>query len=223
MVFSERIIRVRSGIDRSSFAAKIGVSERTVERWERNESLPKANELIKIHELFGYDIHWLLTGEKHKEGGRSCPVEPEERRSGQISDFIQVPKAEAHLSAGGGSFVLSEQLSESYSFRRDWVSKVATSMNNILLMSIDGDSMCPTLQEGDMVMVDTGRIRPSSGKIYAFTPGDNLIQVKRLESRGNVIRVISDNRDVYDAYNLPYDQIRVIGEIIWFARELVKY
>jgi phage repressor protein C with HTH and peptisase S24 domain len=132
-----------------------------------------------------------------------------------------VPRAEARLSAGDGALVFSEDFAESYSFRRDWLHRVATSLDNVLLMAVLGDSMYPTIQEGDMVMVDRGRDYPHSGKIFAFTPGDDLIQIKRLESRGEKIRIISDNSSLYQPFDLPSDQIRIIGQVIWFARQLI--
>lgn len=135
--------------------------------------------------------------------------------------FFMVPRAEARLSAGDGALVLSEAFAESYAFRRDWLSRVATSADNVILMLVLGDSMYPTIQEGDMVMVDRGRDYPQSGKVFAFTPGDDIIQLKRLESRGDQLHIISDNSAIYQPFDLPSDQIRIIGQVIWFARQLV--
>jgi SOS-response transcriptional repressor LexA len=61
---------------------------------------------------------------------------------------------------------------------------------------------------------------PQSGKVFAFKPGDDIVQIKRLESRGEQIRII-DNSAIYQPFDLDYDQILIIGQVIWFARQLV--
>jgi len=60
---SKRIIKIRGNLDRETFGAKIGVSGRTVQRWELNNELPKGKETVKIAEEFGVNAHWLLTGQ----------------------------------------------------------------------------------------------------------------------------------------------------------------
>jgi len=63
---SERIIEIRGDLDREEFGAKIGVSDRTVQRWELEDALPKAPELNKISEIFHINVQWLVTGEGRK-------------------------------------------------------------------------------------------------------------------------------------------------------------
>ncbi|MBN1869224.1 MAG: helix-turn-helix domain-containing protein [Candidatus Omnitrophica bacterium] len=63
MSASSRIVKIRGNLDRDAFGAKIGVSGRTVQRWELNDELPKGKEVVKITEIFGVNAHWLLTGQ----------------------------------------------------------------------------------------------------------------------------------------------------------------
>ena len=76
--------------------------------------------------------------------------------------------AEAHLDAGGGAFVLSEKMKKRLAFRREWVSRIATGVKNLVLMQVRGDSMEPTIFSGDVVMVDKGRKRNHQGCIFAL-------------------------------------------------------
>jgi phage repressor protein C with HTH and peptisase S24 domain len=136
--------------------------------------------------------------------------------------FDFVPMAEACLNAGGGSVVMSEQLGEYYAFRKDWLSKVATSARNIILMTVEGESMTPTISDGDTVMIDMGRTRIKSGSIYALGIEDTII-VKRLEYLvSGTIRIISDNRQEYAPYEANPQNIRIIGEVIWCAKQFIK-
>jgi len=159
------------------------------------------------------------------------PVHPE--GSGD-EDFDFVPMAEAHLSAGGGAFVFSESFKDLYAFRKDWLKRIATGKNNLVLMRIIGDSMEPTIKDGDMVMIDRGRTRILSGMIYAIGVGDTInikraigvgdtINIKRIEAlSAETIRIISDNKADYPPYEKPVDQIRILGQVIWSARQYVR-
>jgi phage repressor protein C with HTH and peptisase S24 domain len=130
--------------------------------------------------------------------------------------------AETHLSAGGGAFVISEGFKDLYAFRKDWLRRIATATANLILMRIMGDSMEPTIKDGDMVMIDKGRTRILSGMIYAIGVNDT-INIKRVEAMsGGLVRIISDNREEYPSYEHPTDQIRILGQVVWFARQLVR-
>jgi phage repressor protein C with HTH and peptisase S24 domain len=134
------------------------------------------------------------------------------------SAYAYVPKANARLSAGGG-LVASEGFEpERYAFLRSWLSEVATSTANLVLMVVNGDSMEPTLLDGDMVLVDMGRKELLSDGIYAIGD-DDVAMVKRLQRSSNHIIVISDN-PIYKEYGMGLQELRIHGRVIWFARQL---
>ncbi|PKN67158.1 MAG: hypothetical protein CVU57_04195 [Deltaproteobacteria bacterium HGW-Deltaproteobacteria-15] len=135
--------------------------------------------------------------------------------------FDFVPMAEAHLAAGGGAFVLSEKFKEYYAFRKDWLRRIGTRPKRLVMMPIKGTSMQPTIMDGDVVMLDTGRRRIFDGQIYALGMGETIM-VKRLENLvGGRVRIIADNRTEFPPYEAEARDIRIIGQVIWFARELV--
>ena len=136
--------------------------------------------------------------------------------------FDFVPMAEAKLNAGGGQVVILEHYGELYAFRKDWLRQVATSAHNIVLMMVEGESMTPTISDGDTVMIDMGRTRIKSGSIFAIGIEDTII-IKRLEYLVNGrIRIISDNRQEYAPYEADSREIRIIGEVIWCAKQFIK-
>ena len=47
-------------VDQQTFADMVGVSKSTVSRWERGELMPYGTELIKMREVCGCSIDWLL-------------------------------------------------------------------------------------------------------------------------------------------------------------------
>jgi phage repressor protein C with HTH and peptisase S24 domain len=135
--------------------------------------------------------------------------------------FDYVPMAEATLSAGGGCFVLSEEMQGYYAFRKDWLSRVASSTKNLVLMRVQGRSMDPTIQDRDTVMIDTGRRDIKEGMIYALRT-DSTIMIKRLSFRiGGRVLIISDNRAEYDPYEADTKDLHVIGQVIFFCRSFI--
>lgn len=135
--------------------------------------------------------------------------------------FDYIPMAEAQLSAGGGCFVLSEDIEGYYAFRKTWLSRVASSAKNLVLMRVQGDSMSPTIQDGDTVMIDTGRLSIKEGMLYALRV-NSTIMIKRLSLRleGKVL-IISDNRSEYDPYEAEIKSVNIIGQVIFFSRTFV--
>jgi phage repressor protein C with HTH and peptisase S24 domain len=89
-------------------------------------------------------------------------------------------------------------------------------------MQVTGDSMAPTLLDGDTVLVDTSRRQPNPPGIFVLDDGIALV-AKRLEhiagSEPPEIRVISDNRR-YPEYSRTADEVHIVGRICWFGREM---
>ena len=57
-------VRKDSKLSQSDFAYRLGLSSPTViSRFERNERQPSIETLLKLSNLFGTDLHWLITGD----------------------------------------------------------------------------------------------------------------------------------------------------------------
>jgi len=62
MTIGERIKDLKGTLSQKDFAEKIGAGSSAVCAWENDESLPGSKYLEAIHQVFGVDINWLLTG-----------------------------------------------------------------------------------------------------------------------------------------------------------------
>lgn len=135
--------------------------------------------------------------------------------------FHYVPMVQTTLSAGGGSFVLSEEVEGYYAFRNSWLNVVSSGKRNVVLMRVTGDSMAPTIQARDTVLIDVGRKNIKEGEIYALRV-DHSIMVKRLSFRlGGKVLVISDNRNEFESFEADIKDLQIIGQVIFFSRVLV--
>ncbi len=82
-------------------------------------------------------------------------------------------------------------------------------------VNVLGDSLVEIIGDGDMILIDRGQRDIISGKIYLIGINDEVL-IKRLEMRpgGNVLI------KSYDPFEAGLDDIRILGRVIWTAREL---
>ena len=95
--------------------------------------------------------------------------------------------------------------------------------DRIKIIETFGDSMAPTIQSGDRVIVDTDHRIPSPDGIYAVRDRYGSIIVKRLQllRRGEnpTIRIISDNK-AHDPEDVDADEIHIVGRVLWSLKRL---
>jgi len=177
---------------------------------------PNREKLDKVARAIKVDRDWLLKGKGQVEGD-----EPEME---EADGFIAVPSVEITASMGGGQ-ILSDEVEdgEPYHFKNSWITRrLRADPANLRIMHVEGDSMMPTLHDGDVVLVDLARALPTPPGIFVLFDGMGLV-AKRLEHIPNSdpprVRVISDNT-FYTPYERIADEIKIIGRIRWFGREI---
>lgn len=141
--------------------------------------------------------------------------------------YAHIPLHEATLAAGAG-FENGDGIVIDYlTFRRDWLRRVKVTPEAAVLARIRGDSMQPTISDGDVVMIDTHRReverhtaqgRLPRGQVYALRSDDGA-RVKRLAMVGDLMMVMSDNPDhqteVYDRRS--WRETSIIGRVVWWG------
>ena len=58
-----KALREMLEMSQADLANKLGVSQKAISQWERGERDIPTTMLLKLHELTGVNLHWLLTGE----------------------------------------------------------------------------------------------------------------------------------------------------------------
>ena len=132
-----------------------------------------------------------------------------------------VQMIEMEAAAGGGAYNLDDApVRGPVWFRRDWIDSRGIDPTQAVVISVQGDSMEPTLPAGCKILVDRQRQRRRVGKIYVITTSDGLV-VKRLgRGEGGGWLLVSDN-DAPEWPDVPWpDDAVVAGEVKWMAREL---
>ncbi len=139
-------------------------------------------------------------------------------------DLVSIKRHPVRASAGPGAIV-SEGLGKPYfGFDERWLKALTgTPAANLSIVRVEGDSMSPTLNDGDDILVDLGdcadRLRDG---IYVLRADDALV-VKRLalNPMGRRVTVQSDNPAYPDWPDCGLDEINCIGRVIWSGRKVV--
>jgi phage repressor protein C with HTH and peptisase S24 domain len=127
-------------------------------------------------------------------------------------------------SAGPGALVDNELGRPYLAFDQRWLKALtSTPSERLSIVRVEGDSMAPTLNPGDDIMIDLedcgDRLRDG---IYVLRAEDALV-VKRLalNPAGRRVTVQSDNPAYPDWPDCSLDTIHCIGRVIWSGRRIV--
>ena len=127
--------------------------------------------------------------------------------------WIDVPRLPLGASAGPGTFPAEEAPVGQLRFSRRWMLQQGFEPAVLTVIAVEGDSMEPTLHDGDEILVDRTP-RPLRAGIHVVRI-DGVLLVKRLEpSAAGHVRVISDN-SAYGRREYPQAEVEVIGRVVW--------
>ena len=128
------------------------------------------------------------------------------------SDLVLIPFAQdVRLSAGAGEPVWNETEEMAVLVARDALEAWARP-DRLRCARVAGDSMAPTLRDGDLAAIDRGSVEPISGRVFAVRTEEGLA-VKRLRRIDGRWHLTSDNpghpaRPVAGAD-------RILGQVAW--------
>ena len=132
-----------------------------------------------------------------------------------------IPKLDVGASAGPGAMNEGEALSGKIGFDEKWLRKLGVDPKQLSLIRVEGDSMLPTLADGDDIMVDRAAAnKPLRDGIHVIRM-DDVLMVKRL-ARGPAGRlsVLSDNPAYPDWVDVDGAAVTVVGRVVWTGRRL---
>jgi len=138
--------------------------------------------------------------------------------------LVSVRRHPVSVSAGPGALVTEELGKPCFAFDGRWLKGLtATQPSRLSIVRVEGDSMAPTLNSGDDILVDLGdsteRLRDG---IYVLRIDDAVV-VKRLalNPTGRRVTVQSDNPAYPDWPDCSLDDLKPIGRVIWAGRRVV--
>ena len=132
-----------------------------------------------------------------------------------------IPKLAVGASAGPGAIPGRETLAGKIGFDEKWLRKQGLDPSKLSLIQVDGDSMSPTLNHGDDIMVDNrASTAPVRDGIHVIRL-DDVLMVKRLAGGpGGRLSVLSDNPAYPGWPDVDGATVTVIGRVVWAGRRL---
>ena len=190
------------------------------EHWEKRQREGVKGKTFEYHvSSFPEAVQKALGFVKTQASAKSSPPTIAEE-----DELEMIPYYEIYASAGYGSFNLDAYEPDDYiGLSRRWLNQRGFRINHLTFFQAEGDSMYPTISDGDALLIDLSEKMPKDGRIYILRHGDQTL-VKRVQGIRNGIRLISDNKAFYDPVDLTFDEsldLEVIGRVVHIGHSLI--
>ena len=154
----------------------------------------------------------VVTEARARYGDQGDPHSTSEAKVVPMTQYMKPTFASyARAAAGPDEPVFDEATELRYAFHKSLFPKWAQE-KHLLCIEAVGNSMEPTLHEGDLIVLDRSKIEPISGQIFVVRTPDGLV-VKRLKRAGRTWRLVSDN-PAYPPRSVSRED-RVLGRVAW--------
>ena len=221
-------------LKQSELSLMTGIKTTTISNYENNVSTPNEQNLYKLMDALKCDANFLFEWEETEQLQPTYAERQQIKKYRSLDEYgkkavdgllnteydrctylaaeqeiIHLPKSVLKASAGSGNW-LDEQQLESVSVLDTPQSRKAN-----LVIEVDGDSMSPTYENGDNVLVNT-KSDVAVGDIGIFIV-DGSGYIKKLGTD----RLISVNPEYGDIFPEEYSDFRCVGKVLGKA-EIVE-
>ena len=182
------------GVTNASIAKEIGVDKSTLTRWFTSDSSPRSESVKAIADIFGIPVSMLY----------EVPVEFE-----KDVELIKKPYAVYEVSAGNGRI-------------NDGYETASYSESDSELVRICGDSMLPTLHDGDIVRVIPATETTKEDYTIVKINGDEAT-CKHVEITDTGIWLRGENKDAYtDTFYTVQQVLTLPVQVVGKATAIVQ-
>ena len=204
------ILQNELGVERvydKDVAKALGISKESLSHFKKRGRVP-LEQIVYFCAKRKISINWILFGQTPKL------LEEETDKYLRVRYFSKI-----NASAGGGA--INEEAEYEYlHLDRSLIEQLyhlpIQSAKNLAALNVIGDSMEPTLQNGEIVLIDTTSQEIKKDGIFVIATSAGLF-VKRISQRvDGSIELISDNKN-YNSEILSSDELtntQIVGRVI---------
>ena len=180
-------VRKQNGLSMNAFAKAIGVSQPTISKIISRHSEPQYSTLVSIIQTFGISPEWLMTG---------------------LGNMIS---SENHMLEPSAAYAFKQYNTVEQVQEQDWqfVKKSVQENQAIKIFRVIGDSMAPTLHEGDFVFCyphDKLRDEIRNTHIYVIDSIHHGLLIKRIVAKTDgYVTLYADNKSQSKSFRLRFD------------------
>lgn len=243
-----REARENSGFNSAAKAAEaLGVSASTYRAHENGQNEYGPEEALVYARKFGVSAAELLTGIRDGKPRLIHSYDPDDAEKPHADERMSIgsetgfsgapegssPQIDVTAGMGAGGFAIAnegvpgkqgmtfsaESVKDYWKLPPAILVTLGLAAQDIAIFPVQGDSMQPTLDEGDVVFIDTRHRRPSPDGLYAIIDEIGGMAIKRLEitsdpgAEETLVSVMSDNprhkTKVWKA-----DELYVVGRVL---------
>jgi phage repressor protein C with HTH and peptisase S24 domain len=190
-------------------AKAAGRTPESLQNWMKGNAAPPFDVMVNLALDKGVRLDWLATGIGQMKG---------ESSSGGAEGYVYIPRYDVRVGAGNGQIVDTTNLKGFLAFREDWVrSRLRRNPAYLAVMEAFGDSMHPTIKDGDIMLVDLSENTVRGPAVYAVVAGEAAI-VKRIELKIDGSLLVKSDNPAYEPIELKgpaISDLRVIGKVVW--------
>jgi phage repressor protein C with HTH and peptisase S24 domain len=192
-----------------ALATAVGVSDNAIYKWLSGRGQPSVANLVALARAGRVSVEWLATGEEIAKSVQAGS------RVVEHGDFIFMPRNRIRFSSGREGVLSSEQVVDSIAFRAAWVKQALnTESRDLILIEVVGDSMAPTVEDGDLILANLAEPRFRQDGIYLLRH-DSGLAVKRIQRRPDGKLLVRSDNPKYEA--MVVASVSIIGRVIWIG------
>jgi len=183
-------------------ATALGINQVTLATMKSRSRIPY-KEILEFCAKRKISINWLMFNQMVQS------IANESEKFERIHYFKDI-----YASAGGGALNYEEQ-SDFLTLDEEMINHLGgkRAVKNIHALNVLGDSMEPTLNDGDIVFMDKESTNPNKNGVYIVsTPVGLFIKRLQLKSDGTVA-LVSDNKSYADEI-VNAEDITVLGKVV---------
>lgn len=183
---------------------------------------PESHTVVRLAEACNVSFQWLYEGigQMKREATQVSNETPAETIRVSVDDkdsgkFVGVRMLTRVLHAGvdgvDGDFEYDDGIA--LSLPLEWVQLKRLDPAKLVALKVKGQSMYPTMREGDVVVVNSADRTPIDGELFAVNHHHKPV-VKRLEREGGIWYLASDNRAPAYGRRPVEEDTEIVGRVV---------
>ena len=132
-------------------------------------------------------------------------------------DYALIPQYSARAACGPAYHNGHVEVRGGLAFKRDWLARMGLRPENLSVIAANGESMAPTIHDGEVLLIDHSDTEPRDGKVFALARGDEMV-VKRLArdfAGGWIVRSDNSDKARFGNFHVSDAAIRIVGRVVW--------
>ena len=188
-------------VNQSELGRVLGVSRSNINYKKENDVELSEEDVKKIETFYGIEIQ-------------------------QNKNTVSIPVlGDVEASMGYGVTVYNENQTAIYNISKQLARDLGISEQYTKMIFARGNSMLPTIQGGDSLLVDMSKVEVYDGKIYCIRKEGQLYAKRLQKLSATQLKIISDNKD-YEPIIIDFKKdidtdFAILGEVRWAGRVFV--